>query len=251
MPASLDDLKNVLGLRSGASLERDLPPRDAVSPRAILPWLAPRRVHEFADLSNLAGDWQPPLTLLAGLAAELPFDGSIVWVGRKCWPTFQFFQREGQEAKHLLARHIFLDPLSDAERLWGIAEVARSPAIRAIIADGGGFNATAGRKLQLAAEKGNAVVLLARPASDFSQPSWAATRWCVSPLAADAGKPQWKVSLTRVTGTRQGQDASRHWIVSWTYEVFRGTGAFDLSANVGCGTGAATTEALAAHWQSA
>ena len=52
MSVSLDHLKNVLGLRSGEMLAREFPQSGDISPAAILPWLAPRRVHEFADVSK-------------------------------------------------------------------------------------------------------------------------------------------------------------------------------------------------------
>jgi hypothetical protein len=245
MSPSLDSLKTALGLRPGDLLEERRPPGEEVSPGAMLPWLAPRRVHEFADTSDRGGDWQPPLTLLAGLVGDMPFEGSVAWVGRRCWPTFQYFLREGRDVGRSLGRHLFLDPLSDADRLWGLLETARSAAVRAVVADGSGMGTTAGRRLQLAAEKGGAVVLLARPAADFSRPSWAATRWRVSPLASASGRPRWRVALARAAGARQGQDASRHWIVTWTYEVFRGTGVVDLSADVGRGPRASPAPASA------
>jgi hypothetical protein len=213
------------------------------------PWLVARHVHEFCNEACSDASWHAPLTLLAGIASELSGEGPVVWIGRRCWPTFQAIRREKEDARSG-ARHLFLDPLSDAERLWGLLEAARCPAVRVVVADGGGMDRTAGRRLQLAAEKGNAVVLLARPPSDFAEPSWATTRWRVWPRPS-LDVPRWNVAMVRAAGTGIGQDASRQWVCSWTYEVFRGSGALGLSAAVGRGTGTAAAPAGSTRRQTA
>ncbi len=49
-------------------------------------------LHEWFLAGDLqAEEWHPPLTLLAQVAAQVKSDeaGRVVWLGRRCWPTFQ------------------------------------------------------------------------------------------------------------------------------------------------------------------
>jgi hypothetical protein len=177
----------------------------------------------------------------------------------------------GGKSKMSLARCLFLDPPSPRERFWALAEALRCPAIGAVIADGTDLDPATSRRLQLAAEAGRgALALLARPPDAHAPSSWAATRWQVRPHSpldplnldssfvirhsafgtrgeAGPGNPppraasdslatrmSWELTLTHC---RHGGAATpRHWIFSWTYQVFRGTGALDLSPALGHST---------------
>jgi hypothetical protein len=277
--------------------------------------LARGQVHEFsADFV--------PLTAMLGLATRaLRQEERIVFLGRACWPSFQILAAmlsqsdiEHQKSAIPLARCLFLDPPSNRERFWALAEALRCPGVGAVIADGQGLDATASRRLQLAAEtrdrEPGGLALLAR--SDARDaPSWAHTRWQVRPcpsrtarpppppdampalipvsdggmeeanactgnshslplprqesppshtLSAPAGQAprtlrtsaftsfpdslstrmSWELTLLscRHGGGRGSGEARgpRRWIFSWTYQVFRETGAFDLSPAVGHST---------------
>lgn len=213
------------------------------------PRLAPGKMHEwfFAHSSQTTRLWHPPLTVLSNLAlqAAVPQSHRIVWIGRACWPTVQILIAGAPgdfSAANILGKCLFLDPLTDAERFWSIGQALRCPGIGAVVADGSGMNATVSRRLQLAAESGQALALLARPACEIHAPSWAATRWQIRPQTPNPDKskedrsPSWEIELLSCRGQHREQDAPRTWIANWSYQVFRGTGALHLSARVGCGT---------------
>lgn len=230
-----------LGLRTAAALQ-------AAGPRAgaaLEDLLAAGGLHEwFLMLGSMADRrdvWYAPLTLLAlwaGRKAAAP--RKVVWVGRACWPTLQILGavlgRDGTPASggDLTRRCIFLDPQSDKERFWGLGQVLRCAGVGAVVADGSGMDATVSRRLQLAAEAGGVLALLARPPWEQHEPSWAMTRWVVRPLVSEMLRPQWSIELA---GGRRppGPEVPRRWVADWSYEVFRGTGACHLSAAVGCG----------------
>jgi hypothetical protein len=258
------------------------------------------QVHEFSGTAGVA-----PLTVMLGLACRrLRARERVVFVGRRCWPTFPVVgamlaqanakckmqnakreMREGVRSMHdagkELGRCWFLDPASARERFWAVGEALRCPAIGAVLADGEGLDAATSRRLQLAAEargEDGAVALLAR---EEGGASWAAGRWRVRavndegnlevqnledknsffrgqreawagnkprlPRGArgreefllDSLSPRMNWELTLVSGRQgggTGAEAPRRWIFSWTYQVFRGTGAVDLSAAVGHST---------------
>jgi len=244
MAAIHESLTQIPGVRAGDTLAN--PIEDAVDKNSppIARWLPARQVHEFSMVAADALEPSSPLTLLAAIAMDLAPHASIAWVGRGSWPTFQHLVHAEVGGDGRLMRHVFLDPLSEGERLWALLEIVRCPAVRVVVAEGGGMNSTAGRRLQLAAEAGNAVVLLTRPASEWSKPSWAKTRWRIRPAVSSTGQPRWEIALARASGARQGQDASRHFFVSWTYEVFLGSGALYFSSAMGCGAGTKTASGV-------
>jgi hypothetical protein len=183
--------------------------------------------------------WHPPMTIMAALAASAAKHGAddarLVWIGRRCWPAFQLLDALDQDGRQLLARSIFLDPLTDVERFWAIGQAFRCPAIDAVIADGSHMTPTISRRLQLAAENRGVLGLLARPFREINQPTYAATRWEVRPCASRHGQPEWCMTLRSCRGQQRGQDAPQNWTAQWNYQVFRGTGALHLFPRVGCG----------------
>jgi hypothetical protein len=149
-------------------------------------------IHEFFGLAPTDGTssrlWHPPLALLLYLASRprtqidphQPAPASLIlWIGRKVWPSgFSL-----QATPGLLDRSILIDATDEAERLWAIDVALRSstsPASIVVVADGSGLSLASTRRLQLAAEAGRSIALLARPPREQTALSVAATRWHVA-----------------------------------------------------------------------
>jgi hypothetical protein len=225
-----------------------------------------------------AKHWLPPLTMLAALAAGAVGRSSrrkVLWIGRRCWPTLQVMQaifgeerggkpearsqkpgatlsREFNSGSWLpasgfssfsafpawLSDHIFIDPATDAERLWAIEQALRCPGVAVVIANAAGILNTpaAGRRLQLAAEAGGVLGLLARPPWERGAQaafSWAGTRWVVRPERSDTLSPRWDIECVRRKGMRPEPGTPLRWTAQWDQEVNRGTGTLHLSAVLG------------------
>jgi hypothetical protein len=129
-----------------------------------------------------------------------------------------------------LMQSLFINPSSESDRLWAIDLCARSPAVAAVVADGSGITLAQSRRLQLAAEAGASLMLLARPAHELAIPSAAATRWRIEHVASRTARPRWNISLVRCKGVqrRSGMDASASLIL----EHHRATGCVGLPAEL-------------------
>jgi len=200
------------------------------------------------NISTSLGAWYPPLTLLAGLVFSWGRSAGntltnrdskkILFIGRKCWPTFQLLAgmagggTGAQADVESLQQCVFIHPRNDAERFWSIGEALRCRGLAAIIADGSRIPQVVSRRLQLAAESGGTLAFLARPPWEQREPSWAASRWRVGPLRSSEASMQWEIE--RIRGRQQGQDAPRHFTLAC--EVLSGSCTFNLSARVGRGT---------------
>jgi hypothetical protein len=187
--------------------------------------------------------WSPPLTIMAAVAFRTSQNEErprhVVWVGRKCWPVFQLPCGMGAEFPgKFLNRSVFLDPQNDAERFWVIGQALRCPGVHAVIADGSGMTQTISRRLQLAAEAGMAMGLIARPWWEAEEPSYAETRWEVRPRSMGGMNPGWAIELMSCRGQRARQDVPQNWNAEWIYQVFCGTGTLDFSPVMGRGAGA-------------
>lgn len=111
---------------------------------------------------------------------------------------------------------MFVDPPTRDERLWAMDVALRSSAALVVVADGAGLTMAGSRRLQLAAEAGGTVGLLARPHNERGELSAAATRWLVSPGpvdGADPARPTWTVELLRRKGLRPIAEDARRWAV--------------------------------------
>lgn len=203
-----------------------------------------------------------PLIVLASLAATRletlpPHQQSLVWIGRKCWPTLHLLQSllaQNPHDRDWTSRMIFLDPLTDEQRTWCIEQALQCPGIGAVVADAANLPSAATRRLQLAAESQPAgpLALLARPPWEINTPTWAATRWRVAPCIAEPthvqamekgpdprdgvanleAQPRWTVELLRCKGQQiAGLGATRRWTVH--LEVNRGKGSLCFSAPLG------------------
>jgi hypothetical protein len=196
-------------------------------------WEGAGEVHEFFlvdDLPTSGGRWSAALVVMVAAAGRRQLKGStanVVWVGKRCWPTFQFLC--GAMGEEALRRSVFLDPLTDEDRFWAIGQALRCPGVKLVIADGSGMNETVSRRLQLAAERGEengegdaeegVLGLLARPAWEIETSSWARGRWIIRPVVAETGDVmRWEVSSCR--GQSAGQDAPPEWMVEWRYDDY-------------------------------
>ncbi|MFA9476948.1 ImuA family protein [Phycisphaerales bacterium AB-hyl4] len=159
-----------------------------------------------------AADEAPPLTVLMHLARQAmgggPRGGWCVWVGRGCWPHPHGLV---DEQAAVLERCLWVDPPTAAFRVWAIDLAARCAGVAVVVADGSGLDMAATRRLQLAAEAGGTLVLLARPAKERVKRSAASTRWAVTPAVSDTNTPRWELALWRCKGVQQrvGQEGQQ------------------------------------------
>ncbi|MEM7306476.1 MAG: hypothetical protein AAF682_07395 [Planctomycetota bacterium] len=183
--------------------------------------LARGGVHEWIGVSAAS----PPYALLAHLAwqALAEREGRVLWIGRGIFPyprtlvrDFELRLRAGEltlarlpralrpaDPARLLERSLHVDVERPAVRLWALDAALRCPAVTAVVGDASGLDMAATRRLQLAAEAGRGLALLARPPREERQLSAAATRWRVrrAPAGRSAGgnepHPSWELSLLR------------------------------------------------------
>ncbi|MFG0276296.1 MAG: hypothetical protein ACF8QF_14700, partial [Phycisphaerales bacterium] len=139
-----------------------------------------------------------------------------------------------EEDRSLLARSVFVDVAGDSERVWATDLALRCSGAQAVVADGGGLSMSASRRLQLAAEAGNALGLLARPAREAGAISAARTRWLVRPApvgenAMERDGPGWAIELLRCKGMRPDAEGARRWVARWR----DATGDVHLDADAG------------------
>ena len=205
-----------------------LPSLDAVLPAGGLPLAA---LHEIAPGKQ---DWDDgPMTgfclaLLVRIAARRP--GPVLWLasgGDLYAPGLMAFGFDPTRLIEGRAR-------GDGEVLWAMEEGLRSGALTAVVGEVAELEATAARRLQLAAESGGVTALLlrrwSRPGA-AGVPVAAATRWRVSALPAasaalpDSGiaepRPRWRVELLRCRAGRPG-----NFLMEWDHA----TGDFSLVA---------------------
>ena len=137
--------------------------------------------------------WTPPLVILAHLTKRA--GAWTAWIGRRVWPSAHAI---GAQA---LPRCLFIDPRTDAERLWAIDAALRVAGL-VVVGDCSGLDAGGSRRLQLAAESGGSLGLLARPVHEAGEISVAATRWSVARARSPTGRPAWSVRLVRCKGVQ-------------------------------------------------
>jgi len=195
--AGLDDRDVPPAIPLSPEMDRDLP--GGGLPRAAL--------HEI--LSDGAG-------AAVGFAALLMArsGGTVFWIARDPDPYPPGLMRFGLPPSRL----IVAQPACHADALWATEEALRCRAVSAVLLMAERPDATAMRRLQLAAETGGGIGLLLResePGSeDHEGPSLATTRWRVTGRAGggagDLGDPQWTLELLRCRAGRP-----RSWHATW------------------------------------
>jgi protein ImuA len=182
------------------------------------------------------GDWRAPLILMTFLAGQTE-GGMLVAIGRRCWPSLWTLRRVGLD----LSNCILADPRDDDQRLWAIDQSLRCPGVSAVLADASSLDMAASRRLQLAAEAGGTLGLLARPPSEVKSLSAAATRWVVSPRVSESKRVSWRVELRRCkagslwSGARAG--SVREWVLEWDEGRLGGRVVCGDAGLAGVGTG--------------
>ncbi len=167
--------------------------------------------------------WIPPLCLLAHLAAcslaplSSPVSSispvtpraatpAILWIGQRVWPYGHALKRHPR----LFEASICINTHDKAQQFWAIDLALRSAGTGAvIIADASGLPLAMSRRLQLAAESGGSLALLARPPWEERELSVAATRWRVRSAAGSSDTPRWSLTLMRCKGS-QTRDTQPH-----------------------------------------
>ena len=130
-------------------------------------------------------------------------------------PQRQFYPPAMKSLGIPLERIIALQPANHSDAIWGLAQVLRSPAVGAVIAELGTLEDRVSRKLQLAAEQGGGLGIFLREARFArSQPSWADVQWLVRSatrehythnLETQHQDTRWfHLELTRCSGGRTG-----------------------------------------------
>jgi hypothetical protein len=213
---------------------------------ALTGGLAVGRVHEWftggGDGVTCKGEpWHAPMCVFLHLARQVAtaasqqgIRGLIVWIGRRCWPYVCAAHRG--DGASCFAQSLLVDAPDDAARLWAIELALRSHAVSLVVADGSNLDMSASRRLQLAAEAGGTLALLARPSWELDVLSASMTRWLVQPTPSTDDFPRWTVRLLRRKGVRPlpaqpdlqqspGHPHSRGVTTNcWTLEYDRATG---------------------------
>src|ERR1700730_15243580 len=172
--------------------------------------LALGALHEVAGGGNGAIDGAAAALFAAGIAARTR--GKVLW----CVTRPDLFAPALSQAGLKSDRLIYLEGDDDKTVLACFEEGLRHGGLGAVVAEVARLPMTASRRLQLAAEgSGTLGIVLRRwrrqtEASDFGQPTAAATRWRVSALPSTplpvpgVGRPRWLVELIRC---RAGESA--------------------------------------------
>jgi len=205
-----DLIRNGLEIRS--CLKLGVPEIDE-----ILPWGGlPRGLHDIA-LPPVAGPGDAaPAGFAALLATRRP--GPVLWCRLRRAAEGDPYGLGMASFGLAPGRLILVEVRRQADLLWAMEEGARTRGLAAVVGEGAAPDLTAGRRLQLAAEAGEGLVLSLPPPRAFS--SSALTGWRVNsepsaPEAGGPGRPRWRLSLWRCRGGRP-QD----WIVEWDDAAF-------------------------------
>lgn len=187
--------------------------------------------------------WRPALSVMVHLARRavkladggVVGGGAVLWIGRRVWPYGHALLHSGEA---LFRSSICVDARDADERFWAVDVALRAGAAGGnivVVADGSTLPLALSRRLQLAAESGSALAILARPPWEEAELSAAMTRWRVStaPACEEAAAPQrarnrhggfgapvasgprWSVSLLRCKDSRSH---AVHAQEAWTVE---------------------------------
>jgi protein ImuA len=183
---------------------------------AALPWGGlPSGLHEIAA-ADAAG-----IGFAAFLAARRP--GPVLWC-RSRRVALAAGEPYGPGIAGLgLApdRLILIEAAKPADLLWAMEEGARAKGLAAVLGEGAKADLTASRRLQLAAEAGEGLVLILSENLGQASAQSALTRWDVAscpsvPEAGGPGRPCWKLALRRCRDGGRPQE----WMVEWDDAAF-------------------------------
>lgn len=167
------------------------------------------RVHEwFGVCGGVAGGqpWTPPLAVLSHCVERSLEQGVAIWFGRSVWPYAQLL------SDRVRSLSLFVDigdrsSCSNSVFVWAVDMALRCRSVSTVVADGRGLSMAASRRLQLAAESGGGLCLLARSSDEVGVLSTASTRWRVSWCQSHAYCPRWRIELMRIKGCGVGADS--------------------------------------------
>ncbi len=171
-------------------------PAKGLSCGALHEWFGLVR-HGHCDQSR----WTPPLSVLLHLAARGSRTAQplTLWIGQRVWP---YGYALWHASPTLFCSSIFVAARDAAERQWAMDVVLRTAGAGVVVvADAAGMPLASSRRLQLAAEAGGTLGLLARPPDDETELSVAMTRWRVKQAATHAHRPRWSLELVRSKGS--------------------------------------------------
>lgn len=147
--------------------------------------------------------WTPPLLILSHLVRQSMRASKecswCVWVGERVWLTPHGLMGLESDHRGILAHSLFVAPTTEGERTWAI-DLALRVAGLVVIADASSLSMASTRRLQLAAEAGGSIGLLARPPHERGELSAASTRWDITRSVSTSEKPCWQVQLSRCKG---------------------------------------------------
>jgi protein ImuA len=218
--------RRIQALETGASGRHPALPFGVAAMDVALPGRGLRKgaLHEVTGAGADEEDGAVAAAFAAGILVRL--EGPVLWCG----------QREDLYGPALAGlgltpgRLVVARTRNDGETLWAMEEALRCPDLAAVLGEVEGLPATAGRRLQLAAE-GSGVMALAlrrwRTGAAAQRwraaPSVALTRWRVTALPGalepgepGVGRPLWRVELLRCRGgvpaewIVEGCDATGH-----------------------------------------
>ncbi|WP_153556345.1 ImuA family protein [Roseimaritima sediminicola] len=203
----LDRLRKQLGnLESGRGENHDEPfapvssgvrsmdrllPRDGFPAGSMVEWVA-----------TCAGGGARLLSMLAAAQALRACPGWLVVVDA----SGTFYPPAALGLGVPMDRIVWVRPADHQDQVWAIDQALRCPAVAAVWSPvGASLDDRDARRFQLAAETGNTLAMLVRPASVMNQPSFAAIRWRVqgeAPAGRASRGRTLRATLTRCRGGR-------------------------------------------------
>ena len=156
----------------------------------------------------------------ASLAARTAGAGTILWALQRDDIHPPGLQRFGLNPDRL----IFVRAAKDADILSVVESALRTRGVAAVVGEVATLSLTAGKRLQLACERGGATGFLLRrqlyASSSEDEGTAATTRWNIAPAPSETdepglGPPRWEVRLERSRGGRIG---------AWIMEAENATG---------------------------
>lgn len=176
-------------------------------------------VHEFQlDRAKVGGSMAATVGFIAALVAPLLCNGGfMLWVSaaRTVFPPslIGFGIKPDQV--------IFVDIRKARDVLWATEEALRCSAIAVVVAEVGGLDLTASRRLQLSAEQSQTTGFLIRNDVHPGITS-SASRWRITSVPSDpadslpgVGHPQWHVELLKLRNGYSG-----NWIIRYRQGKF-------------------------------